>query len=294
MSGTIRWGILAAGVALPVVMVLAVVAFRPNRSQPVIPKGPEDAIEVVVKGLADNQPEVVWAALPAGYQQDIREVIATFSASMDAEIYDRTFRILDKVVKVLREKEEYFAKSAVALSIPMLESSIGKNWSHDVGLLDTIAHSDLSSLARLQQMDPGIFLATTGREVMAGLEELRVRTQRKPGANPWEKVNQALKESQIQFVKTTESQGYLKMTSPTNSEGKVVQLSQVEGRWVPADLAASWETRIAEAKERLSKLSGPEFAKYKPMVGMVLDAVETGVDSLLTAGSQNLQNRAGK
>lgn len=285
-SGAIRWVILLATASVALALVAALVAFNVKRSRPVIPKPPDDAVQVVVQGLADNQPQVLWDALPASYQADIRQIIAAFCANMDPEIYDRTFRILGKAVKVLNEMKDYFARSPVALSVPLLESSIGRNWSHDVGLLDTVVQSDLATLATLKQMDPGIFLASTGHKVMAGLDDLRARTQRSPGPNLWEKMNQSLKDARIQFVKTTEDRGYLKFISPTNSVGKDVHLTRVEGRWVPADFAASWTSKAGQAKERMGKLSGPEFAKAKPLLAMVLGALENNLDSLLKAGSQ--------
>lgn len=286
-GGTILRALLPVGASgLLIIAGLAWVVHSGSRSRPVIPKAPDNAVQVVIQGLAENKPQVLWDALPASYQADVREVIATFCANADPDIYNQMFRILDKVVRVMKEKESYFAKSPVALSIPLLESSVGRNWSHDVGLLDAVAHSELSSLATLKEMDPGAFLASTGQKVMAGLEDLRVRTQRSPGLNQWQKLSQSLNESGVQFVKTTEDHGYLKFSSPTNSAGKEVQLVQVEGRWIPADLAASWKSKVAQAKERIAKLSGPEFAKARPLLTMMLGAVETNLDALLKVGSQ--------
>jgi hypothetical protein len=257
-----------------------------GRSLKAVPKAPSDAVQVVADGLARNHPEVLWHALPPSYQADVRRVIGAFCTNMDAGIYDRAFRVLNLAVRVLKEKEEYFAKSPVALSTPMLESSLGRYWQHDVGLLQAIATSDLSTLARLRQMDPGDFLASTGHQVMAGLEDLRLRMQHSPGQNPWEKFSEALKQGGVQFVKTNNAQGYLRFNSATNGATKEVPLTQVEGRWVPAEMAASWKTRIAQAMQSLAKLNGPEFAQAKPMLSLVLGALETNLNSLLKAGSQ--------
>jgi hypothetical protein len=205
---------------------------------------------------------------------------------MDPDIYDRAFRVLNKAVKVLNEKESFFAKSAVALSIPMLESSVGTHWRHDITLLGAFASSDLSSVARLRQMDPGDFLASTGHQLMSGAEELRLRTQFSPGKSPWEKLRQSLRQGQIEFVSTTNGEGSLNFISPTNSTSKEVTMTQVEGRWVPAELAATWKSRIAQAKDGIAKLNGPEFGRVKPIVSMVLAGLDTSFTGLLNAKSQ--------
>jgi hypothetical protein len=274
----------ALGLAL-VIGTAAYLLIASPRSTNAPRKPPPNGVQVVVEGLANNQPEVLWKALPPSYQADIRDIIGTFCANMDPEVYDRAFRVLNKAVKVLNEKEAYFARSPVALSTPMLESSVGKHWRHDVGLLAAFAGSDLSTLARLKQMDPGDFLASTGHQLMAGGEELRVRTQFSPGKSQWEKLRQSLKEGQMEFVTTTNGEGYLKFISSTNT-AKEVAMTQVEGRWVPADLAATWKSRIADAKTGMAKLSGPEFDRVKPILTMVLAGVDTSLDGLLKADSQ--------
>lgn len=270
------------GVTAAVVLILA---GRPHSAAPMSQSVPK-SVQVVVGGLANNEPQVLWEALPPSYQADVRDVVGAFCANMDAQIYDRAFRVLNKAVKVLTEKEKYFANSAVALSTPMLESSIGKNWRHDVGLLNAVATSDLSSLARLKQMDPGQFLASTGHQLMAGAEELRVRTQRKPGQSPWEKLRESLRQGQVEFVTTTNGEGYLKFLSATNIGARDVAMTQVEGRWVPAEMAATWTNRMEQARESMAKLNGPEFDRVKPLLSLVIGALDSSLDGLLHAGTQ--------
>jgi hypothetical protein len=283
--GATRWWVLVVGSSILLAITAALLALSRHRAPRVIPSSPPEAVRAVVEAMADNQPRVLWDALPPSYQADIREVISVFCAQMDPEMYRRMFRILGKAVKVLKEKEDYFARSPVALSTPLLESSIGRHWRQDVAILEAIAGSELSSLESLRQMDPGKFLASTGHTVMAGLEAFRVRLQSAPGPNPWEKFNQSLKQSGVQFVPTTEGRGYLKFTSSTNNP-KEVALTRVDGRWVPTEMAVSWKEGIARAKEGMVKLGGPEFERVKPTLNLALAGLEGLVDSLGKADSQ--------
>jgi len=243
-------------------------------------------VQAVIEGLEDHQPRVVWDALPASYQTDIRDLISTFCSNMDADIYDRMFRILGKAVQVMNEKKEFIHNSPVVLSTPLLESSLGSQWNDTVGLLNTISKSDLSSLESLSRMDPGEFLGSTGHQVMDTVEAMRVRSQRSPGLNRWAQMSQTLKQTKIDFVNMSDNQGVLLFNSPTNDAVKEVDLTFVEGRWVPADLAAAWPDKVNEARERMTKLSGPDFAKAKPIISMLLGSLEGTMDSLLKAGSQ--------
>jgi hypothetical protein len=257
-----------------------------SRSPEAIPEAPPEAVQAVVEGLVDNEPQVLWDALPPSYQADIREVINTFCTYMDADIYDRAFGVLAKAVRVMKEQEEFMFNSPIALSVPMLESSMGSQWDETIGLLNTIAKSDLSSLDSLSRMDPGDFLASTGHQVMDRVEDLRSRAQRSPRPNPWERIGQALEEAQIDFTLTSDTQGSLRFSSATNDVVREVELTQVEGRWVPSEMAAAWAERVEEAKANMAKLSGPEFEKAKPMLSMALGSLEGAMDALLQAESQ--------
>lgn len=267
-------------------LVVAFLAIGCGPKRAAIPESPPEAMKAVVDGLGDHRPQVLWDALPPSYQTDIREVVSAFCDNMDPAIYDRGFRVLGKAVQVLQEKKDYLAKSPIALSTPLFESLMGSQWNDTVGLLDAIARSDFSTLAGLRQADPGRVLATTGHRVMAGLDSMRILAQRSPGLNRWEQMGQDLKEARLLFVKADEAHGRLKITAGTNSALKDVELTRVEGRWMPSEMAAAWKQRIAESKERMAKLSGPEFAKAKPIISMVLGTLEVSMDSLLRAKSQ--------
>lgn len=260
--------------------------FGCRRSPRMIPESPPDAVQAVVEGLADHRPRVLWDALPPSYQADIRELIKAFCACMDARIYDQAWDLLAKAVQVMREKEEFLYRSPIALSVPMLESSMGSQWDETVDLLNTIATSDLSSLESLGRMDPGEFLATTGHRIMERLDDLRNGSQRSPGPNPWQRIGRALDEARIDFDMTGDTQGFLRFRSATNNAVKEVELTRVEDRWVPAEMAAAWAARVEQARTNLAKLDGPEFEQAKPMLSLLIGSLDGAMDSLLQAETQ--------
>ena len=224
--------------------------------------------------------------MPPSYQVELRELIGTFCAHMDAEVYDRGFRILKKGVRALKDKQEYFIKSPVALSMPMLENLMGNQWNRMVSLLDSIATSDVATLDSLRRMDPGRFLETTGHEVMAISDQMRRQSARASSSNPWQKLREALDTAHVQFQPTGQDQGWLKFGSTTNAALKDVELVRVDGKWLPKLMADTWKIQITKAREGLARLDSPESKKMKPMVSLVMGAIETAVDSLLRAKSQ--------
>ena len=256
-----------------------------SRSPEVIPDSPPEAIQTVLDGLEDNRPQVVWNALPPGYQTDLRELLSLFCANMDPDLYDKTFRILGKAVQVLDKKEDYIFNSPMALNTPLIESNIGNHWKEVVGIMKSIVTSDISTIATLSQIEPGDFLASTGHKVMEDLQDLSRRSQRSGSRDPWESLNQALEDARIEFITSTNNQGTLKFTAADDSIEEVA-LTEVEGRWIPSEMARSWEASMAQAKAGMERLNGPEIQKVTPILSMVLATVERSVDSLLKARSQ--------
>ncbi|MCP5524446.1 MAG: hypothetical protein H7A46_23190 [Verrucomicrobiales bacterium] len=245
-----------------------------------------DAVRTVMEGLTENRPQVLWEALPPSYQADIRGLVATFCDHADADIYDRFFRILGKGVQVLQRKKEFIFNSPMTLDNVIIDSGIGLHWKEAVGVLDTLVNSELASIESLRRLDPGKFLASTGSRLMSDMEELADLAQRSPRGNPWVRAREALEKAQITFVPGDGNQGFLTFATTEEADGREVEMTQVEGRWIPAQMAADWKTKVAEARGRLAGLSSPEAQKAKPMVMMILNGLEGSMNSLLAARSQ--------
>jgi hypothetical protein len=269
-----------------VALLLAGCRKQPDFQGPIPPEKTPDAVRTMMDGLTENRPQVLWEALPPSYQADIRGLIATFCDHADAEVYDRFFRILDQGVQVLKRKKEFILNSPMTLDNPILDTGAALHWKEAVGLLDTFVSSELSTIESLRQLDPGKFLATTGSRLMNDMEELADLTERGARGNPWARAREALEKAQIGFVPGEGNQVVLTFAAGDQAEGREVEMTQVEGRWVPAEMAANWESRMAEARTRLAQLSSPEVQKARPVVMMILTGLEGSMNSLLSAGSQ--------
>lgn len=276
----------ALGLTLCVTLLLAGCKKQTSSQAPLPASATPDAVRTVMEGLTGNRPQVLWDALPPSYQADIRGLIATFCDHADAEVYDRAFRILGKGVQVLQRKKEFLFNSPMTLDNPIFDASIALHWKEAVGVLDTIVNSELSSIESLRRLDPGEFLASTGSRLMNDLEDLAELAQRSPRGNPWVRAREALEKAQIRFVPGEGNQGFLTLATGDKGDGSEVEMTQVEGRWVPARMAADWQSKVAEARAGLTKLSGPEARQARPVLMMILTGLEGSMNSLLAARSQ--------
>lgn len=249
---------------------------------------PTQAVETVLRGLSENRPETLWEALPPSYQADIRSLIAAFCDRVDTNLYNQTFRVLEKGVRVLREKKEFLFNSPFTLDNPIFETPLGLHWEETVEVLEVLVRSDLATVESLRRLDPGRFLATTGRRFMESLQTLAEATGMRPEQNPWLRWQEALDSTQLRFLPETNGVGILTWVPPGADPDprKEIRMVQVEGRWVPADLAARWQEGVARARAGIDAMDSPDSQKLRPVLAMALNALERAMDGLLQARSQ--------
>lgn len=241
------------------------------------PATPELAIGEVSKGLAQNKPEVLWQALPASYQKDVNEVVSSFASTCDPELYNESFKLGQKMVRVLKEKKD------LIITHPLLAKSgktqqLAQNWDNVVGLISNVMNSDLADVNKLKALDVEKFLATTGSGVMTNAMAL---AELNPTAD---KVDFRTKMSSVlaRQLRTEGDTAIVKIEAP-GEEPKEERFIQVEGKWIPKDLATDWKQGVGKIKTDLqAAMANAQQQNKKETLGklLILDGV---LDQMLAA-----------
>jgi hypothetical protein len=247
----------------------------------------DQAVLQVAEGLADGQPQVVWHALPASYQQDVTALIHDFAGAMDAELWNRSFGVVQKITLVLSEKRE------LILDHPMLQSKVkdreeaSKAWDEFVGILDVVVNSDLSDLDRMKQFDVEQFLSGTGVDVAHRFKGIEAFA-------PTDAVTGSFFGPSGAEATLISSEGdhavvrYQVSGQPATEE----DFLRVEGKWIPAQMANEWESTIASAREQLAGFSGEEMQAKKQATLMQLAMIDGALDQLLATETPEQFNAA--
>ena len=151
-----------------------------------------------------------------------------------------------------------------------------------IGVLDSFVSSDVSRLETLKTVDWERYLATTGRELM----NLAAETSKARGDDAFEREFAArLRQTTVEVVSRDGDQATLRMTAP-GEEPEELPLTRVEGRWVPSEMAADWNEKVAAAKQKLASLTDEEVAQGSAqamaVIGMV-DGLLTQLESVETS-----------
>ena len=249
------------------------------------PATAEGTVEWVAAGLAENDPTVVWDALPASYQQDVSTILHEFAEKVDAEVWNGSVSVLRKTADVLRDKKEFLLNGSV-LPDDLKNDDVAANWDSMVGFLDSFLHSELSEVETLKTLDVRKFLAGSGAKLMAEGQTLTSLSSDEMQDVGWNKL------SQLTATKVGEANGIVtvRMEIP-NEEPEERPFIQVEERWVPKDMADEWAGDMAELREGLAKMDSETAGQNTTQITMFLSMFEGLLDQLDAADTQEQFDR---
>ena len=235
---------------------------------------PDQAVMAVVDGLGENQPQVIWQALPASYQNDVSGLVREFAGQMQDSLWDQIFGALTKLTRVLDEKRQFVLEHPRV--VQQLSKSPNAEATYDavVALLKTILSSDISSLQRLSDFDGERFLATTGSQVMAQLGDLAAL------APDSKETLDEISSLSVTLSRTEGERAWVLIEKP-DEKTEEVEFVLVEGKWVPAAMAEGWDSGIADAREQLSQVVVDPAQTAQAEI--VLAVVDGALEGLLVA-----------
>jgi len=249
---------------------------------PQVPDTPVEAMLTVTQSLANNQPGVIWNALPGSYQQDVRTLIHDFANRVDPDIYDQSFAVVNKVGDVLRTQKQYLLASPMAQDGMMSQEDVASSLDLIVDMIQTVTSSELGSVAGLRKMDPSRFLNTTGARLMQQASELS-----KP-FNDGVPFTAELASFQFELVSQDGDQATLRVVEP---DGRTQEdtVTRVEGKWLPTDMTQEWSQTMADARQAIAEMTSPE---NKVQILALLAGVNAALDVVQQADSQEAFDQA--
>ena len=259
-------------------------------ARPKVPGTPEAAIMALAQGFKENKPQAFWEFLPGSYQNDVNGLVHDFAERMDADLWNRTFKIVQRIVKILETKKEFILEN------PMLKQNervdvegIAANWDAMAGLLSTLVNSEVSDLDKLKEIEIGAFLAQTGGSMMDQLSALSAMTPDDRLAT----FKQDLSVLKANVVKSEGDTATVKLEMAGElAKTKEVELVRVEGKWIHKTMADEWDASIAKARENLAKITPESLAKKKEQTLKQLDGFDQFLGKLEEAKTAEEFNMA--
>lgn len=235
---------------------------------------PDAAVQAVIGGLIDDDPVVLWDALPSSYQQDINNLLQLYAENVDPEVFAAFSQFMRRLAAVARDKyavimQTSAVRSWIGDSSASTDGSPADNWKPITDILDTIADSSLVDHQKLKQFDGREFLTNTGRPVMRQLTTLSRQTS---GPSALTRFKESLTGVTVSVVSIAGDQAEVNFSSP-GSQPFDMQMVLVEGKWIPADIAAQWELRRDELAAAFRALP-QQMSQQKPSILQAFQAAD--------------------
>jgi len=243
---------------------------------------PDVYVQKLVKEAAAGNGAALWNALPEDYQGDIEDPVEGFGNNMDAELWNKGFKLVGKLAKVMKEKKEFVLGAEVAKLVPgPQKDELTKNWDAIADALATAASSDISTLDGVKDLDIGEFFEKSGGKFVGGLIKA---SENNPQVSEGIKK---LKSVKVSLVSKEDDEAVLKFEAE-GEEPKEEKYTLVSGKWLPTEMVDGWDDAMEKAKAQLGALKIP--AEQKVQVITVMSAVDGVLDQLLTAKDQETFN----
>lgn len=241
-----------------------------------IPDSPDGTVRVVMRGLNQHQPVILWRALPPSYQQDVIEVSAGFADSVDPAIFDRAVAVARKGAVVLQQKKELILATETIKGANLEPEAMDALWEAYVHILDAVLASEVASLEGLRNIDVDEFLSTTG---VALMDQTAAVTTEDAGDETLAARLEALERTEVELVRRDGDNATVRVIPP-EGEPAEVEMTRVEGRWVPVDLVEQWSGMIAQADAQIEFLGSEEAAQMKVQLLFAIGVAEGFIDQI--------------
>ena len=236
-----------------------------------LPDTPDGTVVAVAEKLVNHHPEIVWAALPEGYRADINELTSTFAERMDPEVYDRVMALANRAVEVLQQKKDLILASEAFESAQIDPEEFDSSMTAGIAVAQTLLSSEISTLAGLGAINWQQYLATTGRTLMEQAEEIEIEKGEDPMAD--------LETLEVEIIEIGDDTAKLRLMT-ADDEPEEIDLVRVEGRWIPAEMAAKWPEAMAGARHKLDEMTPEKVAEMKGQALMGLAMAEGIIEQI--------------
>lgn len=277
---------------LPVSFVTAlsfctVLTAQAPQSPPAAPGGAAGAstaqqqVERLLHATRELDAVAFWDWLPSSYQDDVEGLAHDLAARIDGKTYDRAARLLHRFATVALDKQQYvFGNRTVTQT--MRSKGASAHGAEDAyaafcRLLQHLAGGELGSVEGLRQFDGRTFAASSGKALLETVFALA----RAQGKNPIE----GLAAMRVRTLGEHDGEVRIEVTAP-DRDAEVTTFVQVEGRWLPVQMARGWQKGLGELRAKVAAMPAKADAKLSAQAGLLLGMAEGFVKKLEDVESQ--------
>jgi hypothetical protein len=219
----------------------------------------EGTFQKTLIAFQEGRLDAAFDFLPPSYQADIDDLVHGFAATMDPEIWSKSFEVLTKVSKLLTTKKTLILSLDNVKRMPQVEA-IKPHWDAIAAGIHDFSISEVADLDRLKQSHVRTLLESASG-LLKGL--------------PLPQFGDV----KVSSLTSSADAATLSFQASSSEHAKEVEFVKVEGKWLPKSIATGWSAGIADAKSRVADIPA-QVAAIKPQFVQQLDAISGMLDQL--------------
>jgi len=238
----------------------------------------QEFMDIIIREFKNENPMVVWDALPASKQKQIQELLKLASTRIEQRTMNSIKKFRSDLLTAAKGKKQFVLNSSQLPIPPDQRKMLGTSYDSVVGLIEAFLPEDWMDISYLQQSEVRDLLASFIEKVAARAKEvekllpsdgpLRAMLAQTPTSAKVESVNS--KEAMVTMVVPDK---------PTGPEKFILS----EGRWLPEFLLSGWDQGLGQAKAVLEQANPKDVHK---MVSQGLLAVNILLGTVTNAETQ--------
>jgi hypothetical protein len=270
-----------------VVSLTVALSAQSSRSNPpaapggAMPRPAQQQVDVLLRATRNLDAVAFWDWLPTGYQSDIEGLAHDLAERIDAKSYDRAAKLLQRFATVAIEKQQFvFGSETVGRMLHQSETDVDgtrEAYTSFFRMLRQVASGELGSVDGLRRFDGRTFARRSGKALL----ETLFAFARAKGNDPMRGLDQV----RVRTVGQRGDEVKVEVTSP-DRDTEVTSFVQVEGRWVPVDMARKWQQGVGELRQKIAAMPKGGDAKVAAQLGLALGMMESFVRKFEDCESQ--------
>lgn len=233
----------------------------------------EAAVKAMINGVSQGHPEILWDAMPVGYQNDINDVVQTFGRNMDPQAWKQILDVFGTLHSIIDTKAEFILNNEIVKAAPNAEE-IEQALPQVAGLLRSVI--DIADLDSLATFDGQKFLTGPGANLLTQADVMARLSDDSPSLLD-------LATAKVRTVSTNGDSATLEITSPKGDKEES-EWVRVDSHWLPAEMASDWDESMQTAREQLATLpetmkqAAPQIALFAGMANGALMQIQAAED----------------
>ncbi len=238
----------------------------------------QEFMDIVIRELKNDNPIVIWDALPASKQKEVEEVVKLASTRIEQKTLNLIKKFRGELLTTLKSKKQFVLNSKTLPMQPDQKLILAKSYDSIVSMVEATIPIEWMDVSYLQNSDIRDMLSGYVGNLASKANALQ---RSLPEDGPY-KAMVIPKPESARAESLSSNSANVTFELP-GGQGVPVKYVLSEGRWLPEGMVSNWDQAMAQAKGVLESANPKQI---HTQVGIAMLSANAALGAISTAESQ--------